>query len=294
VTATVAGGALTEPGGRGGLLEVSRHRYLLRLLVRKEVRVRYQGSLFGFAWSYVKPTVRFCVYFFVLGVILGLRKDVPNFPIHIFAGMVLIHFFNETFSSATRSVVRNKALVRKIYLPREMFPVASLLVSAVNFVPPFTVLVIGAFVTGWSPSLTGLVTGLLALAIIAVFAMAVGLLFSALNVYFRDFQNVVEVTSLLIFWSTPMIYPWSRVADHFGGTWVETIYLANPLASAVMLFQRTWWIPTISDDETAAAARNLAPNLVERGLVILAAVCLLLLAAQWVFSRLESRFAEEL
>ena len=48
-------------------------------------------------------------------------------------------------------------------------------------------------------------------------------------------KNVVEVTSLLIFWSTPMIYPWSRVADHFGGTWVETVYLCNPLASAVMV-----------------------------------------------------------
>ena len=294
MTATVARGELTEPGGRGGLVEVFRHRYLLKLLVRKEVRVRYQGSLFGFAWSYVKPTIRFSVYFFVLGVVLGLRKDVPNFAIHIFAGMVLIHFFNETFSSATRSVVRNKALVRKIYLPREMFPVASLLVSGVNFVPPFTVLVIGAFVTGWSPSWVGLGTGLLAVAIIAVFSMTVGLLFSALNVFFRDFQNVVEVTSLLIFWSTPMIYPWSRVADNFGGTWVEKVYLANPLASAVMLFQRTWWIPTVSENESAAAARNLAPNLVGRGLVILVAVCLLLLVVQWVFSRLESRFAEEL
>jgi len=285
---------LAEPGGRGGLVEVFRHRYLLRLLVRKEVRVRYQGSLFGFAWSYVKPTIRFAVYFFVLGVVLGLRQSVPNFAIHIFAGMVLIHFFNETFSSATRSVVRNKALVRKIYLPREMFPVASLLVSAVNFIPPFTVLVIGAFATGWSPSLTGVATGLLAVAIIAVFAMAVGLLFSALNVFFRDFQNVVEVTSLLIFWSTPMIYPWSRVANEFGGTWVETLYLCNPLASAVMLFQRTWWIPTISDNETQAATENLAPHLIERGLVILAAVCVLLVVAQRVFSRLESHFAEEL
>ena len=294
MTATTVGGALAEPGGRGGLVEVFRHRYLLRLLVRKEVRVRYQGSLFGFAWSYVKPTIRFAVYFFVLGVILGLRKSVENFPVHIFAGMVLIHFFNETFSSATRSVVRNKALVRKIYLPREMFPVASLLVSAVNFVPPFIVLFIGAFVTGWAPSWAGVGTALLAVAIISVFAMAVGLLFSALNVFFRDFQNVVEVTSLLIFWSTPMIYPWSRVADNFGGTWVETLYLANPLASAVMLFQRTWWIPTISENESAAAASELAPHLVERGLVILAAVVVLLLVAQRVFSRLEPHFAEEL
>jgi ABC-type polysaccharide/polyol phosphate export permease len=294
VAQAVATEEFLAPGGRGGLLEVFRHRYLLRLLVRKEVRVRYQGSAFGFLWSYVKPAIRFFVYFFVIGVILGLRRSVPNFPIHIFAGMVLINFFSEAFSSCTKSVVKNKALVRKIFLPREMFPVASLLVSVVNFLPPLLVLFAGSLLTGWTPNLKVLLAGLLGFAIIAVFAMAIGLLFSCLNVYFRDFENIVDVTSLLVFWSTPMVYPWTKVASNLHGTWAETVYLANPLANGVMLFQRAWWIPTFSKHEDLAAHRNLAPHLFERGLVALAASFILLLFAQWVFDRVEARFAEEL
>ncbi len=92
--------------------------------MQKEIQARYQGSLLGLLWSYVQPLVRFCMYFFVIGLVLGLHKTVPNFAIHMFAALIGVHFFTETFSSGTRSIVRNKAIVRKMAMPREMFPVA--------------------------------------------------------------------------------------------------------------------------------------------------------------------------
>ena len=286
-------GPLRPPGGRGGLVDVFRRRYLLSLLIRKEVRVRYQGSLVGFAWAYVKPLMRFAMYYFVIGLVLNLRQNVEDFPIHIFCGMVVVHFFTETLNAGTKSVTRNKALVRKIYLPREMFPVASTLVSAYHILPYLVILVIGAFVSGWSPDLPGLAAGVLGLAIIGVFAMAAALVFSALNVFARDVQNFVELIGMIAFWSTPMIYPISRVTEQFGGTWVYALYMSNPLANAALLIQRCFW--TTSAEDPAAAARTEMPNLLfTRGFGVLAAGLVLLVFAQLLFTRLEGKFAERL
>ena len=102
---------LRDPSGGGGLIDVLRQRYLLKLLVRKEVKVRYQGSLLGMGWSYIQPLTRFFVYLVIIGVVLGLNRSVPNFPVHIVAGLVMVTYFNETFSSTTRSVIKNKSLV---------------------------------------------------------------------------------------------------------------------------------------------------------------------------------------
>ena len=285
-------GDLRPPGGRGGLVDVFRRRYLLSLLVRKEIRVRYQGSVLGVFWSYMRPLLQFTMYFLVLGIVLGLRKGVEDFPIHIFAGMVVVHFFTDTFSNATRSVVRNKALVRKINLPREMFPVASLLVSAYHAFPPLLILIIGSLISGWHPGFVGFGAFLLGATIIVIFTMAVALIFSACNVFYRDFQNFVDTIGMIILWSVPMIYPFSRVIDS-APPWVENIYLANPLAIVVLLFQRCFWVDSTSDP-TQTIATEMPDHLFSRGLAILALAVILLVIAQAIFHRLEGRFAERI
>ncbi|MGH3365940.1 MAG: ABC transporter permease, partial [Nocardioidaceae bacterium] len=93
---------LRDPAEGGGLREVLRHRYLLKLLVRKEVKVRYQGTVLGMAWSYIQPMMRFVVYFVIIGIVLQMNRRVPNFAVHIVAGMIMVHFFSETFGSTTR------------------------------------------------------------------------------------------------------------------------------------------------------------------------------------------------
>ena len=284
---------LAPPDGSGGLLDVFRRRYLLRLLVSKELKARYQGSVLGLLWSYVKPLVRFSMYFVVMGVILEMNRRAENFAVHLFTGMVLVHFFTETFGSGTRSIVKNRALVQKMSLPREMFPVSAMVVSAYHTFPQIVILLGGALLTGWAPDPAGLGAGLLGAAIIASFGMALALLFSAANVFFRDFENIVETFTVFVTWSVPMIYPFALVKDRFGGTLVESIYLANPVAEAVLLFQRCFWLETTSDP-AATLADNFPDDLFARGGVMLV-VCILFLGfAQWVFSRLEGKFAERL
>jgi ABC-2 type transport system permease protein len=283
---------MTPPGDRGGLHNVFRQRYLLKLLVRKELKARYQGSVLGLFWSYVQPAVRFLAYFLVIGYVFNMTRGMTHFAIHIFAGMVMVHYFTETFTAGTRSIVRNRGILQKLSLPREMFPVSSMLVSAYHTFPQMIILLVGVLVTGWSPSWYDLGAGLLGFSIIAVFGMALALLFSAGNVFFRDFQNIVATFSIFVMWSVPMIYSYERIANLFGGSWAEQVYLANPIANGVILFQQLFWVPTVPPDAEHPAVQP--DDLISRGLIVFAVCLVVLLVAQWVFTRLEGKFAERL
>ena len=283
---------LVAPGERGGLHHVFHERYLLKLLVKKELAARYQGSLLGLFWSYVQPAVRFVAYYVIIGLVLGMDRGMTNFPIHIFAGMVIVHYFTETFSSGTRSIVKNKKLIQKLPLPRELFPVASMLVSLYHTLPQMLILLVGVLVIGWDPTLYDLGAGLLGFVTIGVFGMALALIFSAANVFFRDFQAIVATLMIFVTWSVPMIYPYDRVERLVGGTVWEQVYLANPIANSVVLFQQLFWVPTVPPDAQYPAV--MPDDLYARGLIILA-VCLVFLAiAQRIFTRLEGKFAERL
>ena len=241
---------LRPPGDTTGLFGVFKRRYLLKLLVQKEVRVRYQASLLGFAWSYVKPLVRFFLYFVVIGTLLGLRDTVENFGLHIFAGLIMVTSFNETLTSGTKSVMKNKSLVRKMNVPREMFPVASVLVTGYHAFPQYVVMLGACFLVGWHPSLDDLAAGVVAYGILVSFSVAIALAFSALCVYFRDFGNFVDTINIMVRWSVPMIYPWTLVAEQLPG-WAQQLYLLNPIAPAVMLNQQCFWVPSLSDPSEA-------------------------------------------
>ena len=287
---------LRDPAGGGGLIDVLRRRYLLRLLVRKELKLRYQGTVLGVVWSYIQPLTRFCVYFLIIGVVLGLNRSVPNFAVHIVSGLVMVHFFSETFRSTTGSVVKNKSLVRKVGLPREMFPVASLVVSAVNALPALVVLFTVAVVTGWHVTWDFVPSLALAFMVVGTWGFGIGLLFSAFNVYYRDFTRVVQTITTLLPWSCPMIYAFEMVAHRFADyPWALEIYLANPCAIAVQLSQQAIWLPTLDGTSAAGTAvTQLAPDLYTRGVMMVLVGIVFVAFAQKAFTRLEASFAEQL
>jgi ABC-2 type transport system permease protein len=280
---------LVEPGRGHGLLDVARNRFLLRLIVRKELRVRYRGSVLGLFWSYVKPAVQFGVYFLALGVFLKLNETLEDFAVYLFSGLVVLNFFGEAFGNAARSIVRNAPLVKKIYLPRELFPVATTYVAAIHLLPQVVVLFVGSLVAGWRPSAEALGSALLGFAIVTVIVTGMGLLLAALNVYFRDFENIVDLLLLVVVWLSPVLYPWSFVREALGTGWLMQLYLANPLTVAVQLFQRAFWAPGAQ-----GGADQLIPDLYLRGAAALVVGLLVLAVGQRAFSRLEGRFAQEL
>lgn len=287
----LSGVPLTPPTAGNGLHAVFKKRYLLKLLVRRELSARYQGSFLGLLWSYIGPLCQFFVYWFVIGTILGLHDNVPNFGVHIFCGLVVVHFFTETFGAGTRSIVRNKSIVVKLPMPREMFPVASMLVSLFHVFPQLVILTIACLAYGWTPDFVGMVALLLGLLIAMLLGTAGALLFSAANVFFRDFSSLVSIIQMFIRFSVPMIYPFSFVDDRFGAA--ASYYLFNPLADCVLLVQRAFWVgSTPHPDEVAKT--DLPPDLLIWGLAMTGAGLVLLAIGQLVFSRLEAKIPERL
>ncbi len=286
--------ALVRPGVGGGLADVFRQRFLLKLLVRKELQIRYRGSVLGLLWSYVKPGVQFVVFYIALGVFLGLERSprnpdgLANYAIYLFSGIVLINFFSEALSNAARSIVGNGGLIKKIYLPRELFPVASVWVSAVHFVPQLAVLVAACLVVGWQPSLLQLAAAAAGFIIVAMLATGLGLLFGSANVYFRDFENIVDMLLMVATWASPVMYAWTMVRNKLGDGWYS-VYQVNPITIGVEAFHYAFWLPTT--DGTAPIPPGLLSLWIPVGLVV---SFLLLILGQWTFRRLEGRFAQEL
>jgi ABC-2 type transport system permease protein len=282
---------LIKPGSGRGLLDVYGDRFLLKLLVRKEIRVRYRGSVLGLLWSYVKPLVQFLIYFVALGIFLNLQRGTPNYAIYLFAGIVLVNFFTESLSNATRSIVDNRDLIRKIYLPRELFPVATVWVSAAHFFPQLLVLIGACLVVGWSPSIVQLAAVVLIFLMVSVLATGLGLLFGAMNVYFRDSENIVDMIVMVVTWASPVLYVWSMV-ERAMGPWFW-IYQLNPMTVAVEVFHWAFWEPTLKAEQAVADA--MPPELLTVWLPVSALITLaVLFLGQLTFRRLAVHFAQEL
>jgi ABC-2 type transport system permease protein len=286
--------ALVHPGVGGGLAEVFRQRFLLKLLVRKELKIRYRGSVLGLLWSYVKPGVQFIVFYIALGVFLGLEQSprnpagLANYAVYLFSGIVLINFFSEALGNAARSIVSNGGLIKKIYLPRELFPVASVWVSAVHFVPQLVVLVTACFVVGWKPSAMQLAVALAGFIIVAMLAVGLGLLFGSANVYFRDSENIVDMLLMIATWASPVMYAWTMVQEKLGQGWY-LVYQLNPITIGVEAFHYAFWFPTT--DGNSAVPPNLLSLWIPVGLILSS---LVLILGQLTFRKLEGRFAQEL
>lgn len=284
---------LEDPAPRGGLLELASMRYLLRLIVGRELAKQYAASVLGLIWSYIQPAMRFSVYYFIFGYIIMRGQGVPNFAIHLFCGMVFVSYFTETWNGGTRSIWGNRNLVMKMRVPREIFPVASVIVAAYHTLPQLVLLSIICLILGWSVTWTSAGAALLGLAILGCFAMGMALIFSAVNVFFRDAQNIVQTIAMFFHFMVPMMYPFTFVReatlDH---PWVYQLYLANPLAESVLLLQKFFWQPLA--DDPSSLDKHFPPDLFERGFIMLGAGLVFLFVAQRIFARLEGKFPERL
>jgi len=296
---------LVDPTQKGGLVGVLRRRYLLSLMVKRELRARYIGSKMGLAWSYINPFTRFLTFYFVFGIILG-RGQIPHFAIHLFAGMVVVNLFTESFNSGTRSIMQNKSIVQKMPLPREIFPIASMLVSLYHTGPQLVILVGACLATGsFSPDPIGLLAALMAFTIVILLGTGMGLMFSAINVMYRDWTRVVQIFTNMLPFSVPMMYPFTLVHKRFDPFPVlEHFYLFNPITEAVLLMQRAFWITTVSPSDAADAETdfgfkpglsvNFPSHLLERGVIFIGVAIVFLVFCQWVFTRLDDKVPDRL
>lgn len=285
------------PGSDKGWLNPLYERFLLSLLVKKELRVRYRGSVLGMAWSYAKPAVQFAVFYLALGVFLQLNRSLPAYAAYLFSGIIVINLFSEVFGNCTRSIASNAPLVSKIYLPSELFPWASALVALVHFVPQVLVLMVGAGLFGWRPSFAEGWWFLIGMVILLVFTVGLGMLAAALNAAFRDVENFVDLIIMVATWTSPVLYALVMVKDALGTSAWWVLYSLNPITIVVECFHGAFWRPMASAlDSTGEAAPTIAAGaeatqLWWAGLLIAIAVFAF---GTVVFERSKRKFAQEL
>lgn len=277
-------------GTWSSIRDVWDRRELLNLLVKREIRARYKDSSLGVVWSLVKPLVQLLVYYFAIGQILGVARNIPSFAIFVFVGLTVWGLFTEIVSSGTMSIVNNSGLVKKVYLPREIFPLGSVGGALFNFVLQLMILVAATLALGQFPLTTDLAFAPLALANVIVFGTAVAMILSAATVYLRDLQHLVEVTLTVAFWASPIVYSFAFVHDAIADTLFEQIYLSNPVTLSVLGMQKAFWLA----GTTESTQMNWPPDLSVRLWVSLAISIVLLWLGQRVFSRLQGNFAQEL
>jgi len=273
--------------GLKSVREVFSRRELLSLLIRRDLKARYKDSALGFVWSLIKPLTQLAIYYVVVGHFLGAAKGIPDFAVYVFCGLTIYSLFSETLSGATSSIVTNAGLIKKIALPREVFPLASIGAGGFNFLVQLAILFIaalflGGFQLGWS-----LLYAVPAVVLILIYTTALGLFLSAINVYLRDIQYLIEVGLMVLLWGSPTVYSWTQARSVLGNGLLLELYTDNPITLAVLAFQKAFWVGHM----TGVAYPGL---LIERiGIAAVVGIGLIFVA-QRVFSRLEGNFAQEL
>lgn len=270
-------------GVRGTLRELWSARELTSNLVRRDLKVRHRGSFLGMLWSLATPLLIVGLYWFIFSFIFRqpVATDVvrpdgqePAFALYFFAGLVMWSYFSTAVSSSTGSVTGAGYLLNKVYFPRAILPLTSVLASLVTFAFELSVLMIAAVVALGAPS-RHLLWMPVIVAVGTALAFGFALLLSAVTVLLRDVAHFVGVFMQIWFWGTPVIYSFQLVADRPA---IVRLLELNPVTGLVVSFRNIVLL------DHAPAFRLLAYD---------AAFALVMLGVgAWAFGRWQRVFSE--
>jgi ABC-2 type transport system permease protein len=276
------------------LVELWSYRELLGNLVRKELKVKYKKSALGFMWSLLNPAMLMIVYTIVFQVVL--KAGIPYFPIYLLSGVLAWNLFSISLGAATGSITGNHTLVNKVYFPREILPLASVGANCVHFLLQSAVLLATIAISPVGFDWRWFWMVLPAIAVLLVLTAAFSIFLSAVNVYARDTQHLLDIALTVWFWMTPLLYQWRLPAEKLRAHGVPaSLLLLNPFTSISLALQRALY----GQHFTGSPAKPMLPvdgqwwYLRNLGMVGAVAVVLFVLAMR-IFGRLEGNFAEEL
>lgn len=220
----------------------TRYAFLIRQLVSRDFKTKYKRSALGMAWSFLNPLLTMSVQYIVFSTLF--KSDIPNYPVYLLSGIVFFNFFSEAVSMCMSSITGNASLIKKVYMPKYIYPVSRILSSLVNFalaiLPLFLVMIFTG--TPFRPSLLLLVFDILCM---LGFVMGMGLLLTTAMTFFQDTQFLWGVVSMMWMYLTPLFYPESIIPTKF-----LTLYHMNPMYQYIT-FARVCIIDGISPEPMA-------------------------------------------
>ncbi len=225
---------------RQWLKELWAYRNLVYNLVSRDLKVRYKNSLLGIIWSWLNPLLLMLIFTLVFGILLK-RQDIPNYHILFLSAMLPWNFFVGSVMGGIPSVVGNANLIKKVYFPREVLPISTVLANMVNFLIALPVFFAIAMISGIMPNQYLLFLPIPIL-IELIFAIGITLILSTLEVFYRDTHMIMDVAMQAWFFLTPVIYSVTSLPTQvtlLGVTFNPQvwIYRLNPMASIINTYQ---------------------------------------------------------
>ncbi len=249
------------------------YREMIFSLVRRDLRGRYKGTVLGFLWTFVNPLLQLLVYTLVFSYIL--RMGIDSYYIFLIVALVPWIFFSGTINGGCEVILGASNMVKKIYFPREVLPLAYTLSSFVNMLFSFIVVFAILLFSGQGINFVALLYLPLIMLIEFILALGMALLFSAMTVYLRDLQHILGIVMMAWQFLTPIMYSEDMVPENLRGVW-----RLNPMTSVITAYRDILYYKQVPHINTLTEAAVLG--------------ILLLVIGELVFRRLQRNFAEEL
>ena len=272
-----------------GVVAVWSHRGTLRLLVRRDLAVKYQQSMLGYLWSLIEPLGMGAIYFFIFGLLYRsatnrhLGEAADSYPLFLITGIFAWMWTNSAISEATNALTGQARLITTMNLPREVFPIGRVAGRFAEYLAGLPILIAVAVVYASLDRIDLGVTLLalpLAVLIQATLLIGIALLLSSLNVLLRDIERFMRLATRVLFYATPIIYPLALVRESALPGWLKVAYEVNPLVGIFQLHHAIWYPDEFPDARLLALAAG--------------GSLLVLLVGAWVFRRLQPAVLKEL
>ena len=251
--------------------EIWEYRTMIRSLVHKDLRGRYQASVLGFLWTFIVPLCQLLVYTIVFSIIL--RSTVEKFYLYLFVALIPWNFFSSCLTGGSSCLIQQQSLVNKIYFPREVIPIAYVTGCFVNMLYCEIVVIAVALFSGVVFHPLGLLCLPVVMAVEYLLALGITMIMSAVDVYFRDLEHILGILSMAWIFMTPIMYDLSMVPER-----LRPIFNLNPMTVIVTAYRDILYWGSSPAPKTLLVAGAV-------GIVFLVLGFL-------VFGRLKKRFSE--
>lgn len=253
--------------------ELYDYREMIISLVRKDLKGRYKGSVLGFLWTFINPLLQLIVYTVVFQYIL--KNPTPQYYIHLFVALVPWIFFSSALTTGSKAILGQANMIKKIYFPREVMPIAYSTSSFINMLLSFIIIFVVVFFSGRELSVKAFLY--LPFIMITQYILVTGVTFitSSLTVYLRDLEHIMGVLNMALMYLTPVVYGIEYIPEKMRG-----IYMINPMSSIVVCYRDILYYGKVPQTNLMLLGFGLS---------------VLVFVIGWVtFSVLKKHFAEEL
>jgi lipopolysaccharide transport system permease protein len=254
------------------ITELWKYKELLYFFTWKELKVRYKQTMIGAAWAIFQPLVTMVVFTIFFSKLAGIPSDNVPYPIFVYSGLLFWQFFSSALGDTSNVLISNQSIITKVYFPRLILPLSSVMTKLVDFAIAAIILAIMMFYYGFVPRLESIIVLPVVLIISFMAAVGLGLVLAAVNVKYRDVRYALPFFIQMLLFVTPVIYPASLAHKY---SWILAI---NPMTGVIQ----------------NARASLLGTAEVNWGLIGIsfAATLLLLFIGVYVFKKVERYFAD--